>query len=108
NDFTQCTVLLDVTLKDIAESHDTSQGATKIERVDNDEDTSAHEIRFVVTREHPTGFTYPRFAFLKFGDKALLKFFGGTMRLGDEKLIASIGYDFMFLVNMEMASPTPH
>ncbi len=45
---------------------------------------------------------------MKFGDKALLKFLGGTMRLGDEKLIASIGYDFMFLVNMEMASPTPH
>jgi hypothetical protein len=27
---------------------------------------------------------------------------------GDEKLVASIGHDFMFLVDMEMASPTPH
>ena len=107
-DFDNWIGLIDVPLKDIRESHDPSQGATKVERVENDEDASADEIRFVVTREHPTGFNYPRFAFVKFGDKALLKFFGGTMRLGDEKLIASIGYDFMFLVNMEMASPTPH
>jgi len=107
-DFDNWIGLIDAPLQDIRESHDPSQGATKIERVENDQDASADEIRFVVTREHPTGFNYPRFAFVKFGDKALLKFFGGTMRLGDEKLIASIGYDFMFLVNMEMASPTPH
>jgi hypothetical protein len=102
--------LIDAPLEDIQESRDPSQGAAKIVRVENDEDASADEIRFMVTREHPTGFNYPRFAFVKFEDKALLKFFGGTMRLGDEKLIASIGYEFMFLVNVEdvkVTTPTP-
>jgi hypothetical protein len=29
------------------------------------------------------------------------------MRLGEEQLVASIGYEFMFLVNMKVVTPTP-
>jgi sugar lactone lactonase YvrE len=109
-DFANWIGLIDAPLQNIQSSRDPSQGGTKIVRVENDETASADEIRFVVTREHPTGLNYPHFAFTTFGDKALLKYFGGTMRLGDEKLDASIGYEFMFLVNIEdvkITTPKP-
>jgi hypothetical protein len=97
-DFDNWIGLIDAPLQNIQESRDKSQGAVKPTLMENDEDAKPDEIRFMLIREHPTGFSYPHFAFTKFQDHALLKFFGGTMRLGEEKLVASIGYEFMFLV----------
>jgi hypothetical protein len=106
-DFDNWIGLIDAPLNDVRQSRDSSQGATIPTLVENDEDAKPGEIRFVLMREHPTGFNYPKFAFTTFQDHALIKFFGGTMRLGEEQLIASIGYEFMFLVNMTMVTPTP-
>ena len=99
--------MIDAPLNDVQESRDKSQGAVKPTLVENEEDAKPDEIRFMLMREHPTGFNYPRFAFTRFQDHALIRFFGGTMRLGDEQLVASIGYEFMFLVNMKVVTPTP-
>ena len=106
-DFDNWIGLIDAPLNDIQESRDKSQGAVRPTLVENDEDAKPDEIRFELRREHPTGFNYPRFAFTGFQDHALIRFFGGTMRLGEEQLVASIGYEFMFLVNMKVVTPTP-
>jgi hypothetical protein len=106
-DFDNWIGLVDAPLKNVSESRDTSQGAVKPTLVENGEDAKPDEIRFMMMREHPTGFNYPRFSFTKFQDHALLRFFGGTMHYGEEKVIASIGYEFMFLVKMDVVTPTP-
>jgi len=106
-DFENWIGLIEAPLNNISTSRDKSQGAVRPTLVENDEDAKPGEIRFVMNRENPTGFAYPHFGFVKFQDKALLRFFGGVMRLGDERLLASIGYDFMFLVNMQLVTPTP-
>ena len=106
-DFDNWIGLIDAPLQNIQQSRDKSQGAVKPTLVENEKDAKPDEIRFVLMREHPTGFNYPRFAFTKFQDHALIRFFGGTMRLGEEKLVASLGYEFMFLVNMTVVTPTP-
>lgn len=106
-DFDNWIALVDAPLKNIAEVRDKRQGALRPTLVENDDDAKPGEIRFIMSRENPTGVGYPHFGFVKFQDKALLRFFGGPMRYGDEQLIASIGYDFMFLVNMEVVTPTP-
>lgn len=106
-DFDSWIGLIEAPLNNISETHDKSQGGVRPTLVENDEDAKPDEIRFVLTRENPTAFAYPHFGFVKFKDKALLHFYGGGMRLGGEKLTASIGYDFMFLVDMEVVTPTP-
>ena len=106
-DFENWIGLIEAPLNNISTSDDQSQGGVRPTLVENDEDAKPGEIRFILSRENPTGFAYPHFGFVKFQDKALLHFFGGTMRLGDERLVASIGYDFMFLVNMQLVTPTP-
>jgi hypothetical protein len=106
-DFDNWIGLVNAPLNDVQESRDKSQGAVKPTLVENDEDAKPAEIRFELRREHPTGFNYPRFAFTRFQDHELIRFFGGTMRLGEEQLVASIGYEFMFLVNMKVVTPTP-
>jgi hypothetical protein len=106
-DFDNWIGLIDAPLMNIGTTRDKSQGAVKPTLVENDEDAKPDEIRFILTREHPTGLAYPHFGFTKFQDKALLHFYGGAMRLGEERLEASIGYDFMFLVNMQVVTPTP-
>jgi hypothetical protein len=106
-DFDNWIGLIEAPLKNIGQTRDKSQGAVRPTLVENDEDAKPGEIRFVMTREKPTGFAYPHFGFTRFQDKALLHYYGGTMRLGEERLTASIGYDWMFLVDMQVVTPTP-
>lgn len=106
-DFDNWIALIDAPLNNVAEVRDKSQGALRPMLVENDEDAKPGEVRFIMTRENPTGVGYPRFGFVRFQEQALLRFFGGPMRYGDERLLASIGYDFMFLVDMEVVTPTP-
>lgn len=106
-DFENWIALVEAPLNNIGTARDTSQGGVRPTLVENDETAKPGEIRFILSRENPTGFAYPHFGFVKFQDKALLRFYGGMMRLGDERLVASIGYDFMFLVNMKLVTPTP-
>lgn len=106
-DFDGWISLIDAPLKNIGETRDKSQGGVRPTLVENDEDVKPDEIRFILSRENPTGFAYPHFGFTRFQDKALLHFYGGAMRYGSERLMASIAYDFMFLVNAEVVTPTP-
>ena len=106
-DFESWIALVEAPLQNVVETKDASQGGLRPTRVENDEDAKPNEIRFIMSRENPTGLGYPRFAFVQFQDQALLRFFGGVMRLGDERVIASIGYEFMFLVDMKVVTPTP-
>jgi hypothetical protein len=106
-DFENWIALVEAPLNNIATTRDQSQGGVRPTLVENDENAKPGEIRFILSRENPTGFAYPHFSFIQFQDGALLRFYGGTMRLGDERLIASIGYDFMFLVDMKLVTPTP-
>ena len=106
-DFESWIALVEAPLQNVVETKDAAQGALRPTRVENDEDAKPNEIRFIMSRENPTGLGYPRFAFVQFHDQALLRFFGGVMRLGEQRVIASIGYDFMFLVDMKIVTPTP-
>ena len=106
-DFDSWISLVEAPLKNIGTTRDKSQGAIKPTLVENDGDAKPDEIRFILTRENPTNFAYPHFGFIRFQDKALLHFYGGAMRMGGERLEASISYDFMFLVNMNAVTPTP-
>ena len=106
-DFENWIGLIEAPLNNISESRDKSQGGLRPTLVENDETAKPDEIRFVMSRENPTGVGYPHFGFVRFQDKALLRFYGGPMRLGEERLMASIGYDFMFLVDMKLVTPTP-
>ena len=96
--------LLNAPLENQMVSRDKSQGGLRVFRSGG---SGASTITYDIRREHSTGMHYPKFTFTKMGDEALLKSFTGTMFLGEEKVVASMKYDYMISVNATVMTPAP-